>query len=356
MQLVTGSEAMAQASIAAGCRFYAAYPMTPATKLLDSFSKLMPEAGGICMHAESELEAVGMTWGALATGTRAAVGGCGQGLALMQESFSEMTIAELPLVAFNMARGQGDYFQSTRGGGHGDYRHVVLAPHDITEAVQLTALAFELADRWRNPVLVIGDYLLAHGTMSVDLDLQLQEAPPKPWAVTGKTSGSGNAVMISPYGDVKGASSTEALDPQSHHRNIYEKHRVMAVEEQRCEVDCRPEDDYVVLAWGSPSQFVRYAVRSLRDAGHRIGFVRPITLWPFPVDAIKLACAGRRGAIVFEANTGQMLEDVERTVAGSTPVRFIGEFSVDRSGFGIGPLLNADLIEGRIKDAMGDPR
>ena len=155
-----GSEAIAEAAIAAGCRFFAGYPMTPFTELLESFAKKLPEAGGVCMNAESELEAIGMTWGALATGARAATGSTGQGLALMQESLSEITRAELPLVVFHMARGQGDYFQATRGGGHGDYRQVVFAPIDVREAVELTQRAFDLADRWRNPVQIYGDFLL----------------------------------------------------------------------------------------------------------------------------------------------------------------------------------------------------
>src|SRR6059036_2811411 len=147
--LMEGSEALARASIAAGCRFFAGYPMTPFTEVLEHFARLLPGEGGVCINAESELEAVGMAWGALSTGARAATGSTGQGLSLMQESFAEMTLAELPLVVFNMARGQGDYFQSTRGGGHGDYRHIVLAPMDIGEAVEFTQLAFHLAEQWR---------------------------------------------------------------------------------------------------------------------------------------------------------------------------------------------------------------
>src|SRR5579859_4355670 len=167
LQLMEGSAAIAESAIAAGCRFFAGYPMTPFTELLENMAERLPEVGGVCINAESELEAVGMAWGALTTGVRAATGSTGQGLSLMQESFSEITLAQLPLVIFNMARGQGDYFQSTRGGGHGDYRHIVLAPLDITETVELTQLAFHLAERWRNPVLLYGDYLTAHVQESV---------------------------------------------------------------------------------------------------------------------------------------------------------------------------------------------
>src|SRR5580700_782182 len=152
-RLVEGSEAIAEAMIAGGCRFFSGYPMTPFTEILEHMARLLPPVGGVCMMAESELEAVGMAWGAAATGTPAATGSTGQGLSLMQESLAEITLARLPLVVLDMARAQGDYYQATRGGGHGDYRHIVLAPVDLAEAVSLVGLAFELTERWRNPVL-----------------------------------------------------------------------------------------------------------------------------------------------------------------------------------------------------------
>ncbi len=166
-RLLAGSEAIAEAMIAAGCRFFAGYPMTPFTEVLEHMARLLPGVGGVCMNAESELEAVGMAWGAAATGTPAATGSTGQGLSLMQESLAEITLARLPLVVLDMARAQGDYYQATRGGGHGDYRHLVLAPVDSAEAVDLMVLAFDLAEEWRNPVLVMGDYYLAHTARSV---------------------------------------------------------------------------------------------------------------------------------------------------------------------------------------------
>ena len=196
-----GSEALARAAIVAGCRFFAGYPMTPFTEVLEHFARLLPDAGGVCINAESELEAVGMTWGALATGARAATGSTGQGLSLMQESFSEITLAELPLVVFNMARGQQDYYQATRGGGHGDYRHIVLAPQDVTEGVELVQLAFHLADKWRNPALVYGDYLLAHTQEAITIEpMSFPELPAKDWAVDGSLSGTGSSRAVTPLG------------------------------------------------------------------------------------------------------------------------------------------------------------
>src|SRR3954464_12765100 len=203
-RLMEGSEAMAEAAIACGCRFFAGYPMTPFTELLEHFAAKLPAVGGVCVNAESELEAVGMTWGALATGARAATGSTGQGLSLMQESFSEITLAELPLVIFNMARGQQDYYQATRGGGPGDYRPIGLAPQDVREGVELVQLAFHLADKWRNPVLVYGDYLLAHTQEAISIEpMSFPELPKKDWAVDGTQTGSGQSRGVTPLGVAK---------------------------------------------------------------------------------------------------------------------------------------------------------
>ncbi len=203
-RLLQGSEAIAEAMIAAGCRFFAGYPMTPFTEVLEHMARRLPEVGGVCMNAESELEAVGMAWGAAATGTPAATGSTGQGLSLMQESLSEITLARLPLVVLNMARAQGDYWQATRGGGHGDYRHIVLAPVDVAEAVELVQLAFHLSATWRNPVLVFGDYYLAHTARSVEIgSLDFGPAPSNEWALTGESGGTGRAKLVSFLGSAK---------------------------------------------------------------------------------------------------------------------------------------------------------
>ena len=350
-RLMEGSEAMVEAAIASGCRFFAGYPMTPFTEVLENFAKKLPEVGGVCVNAESELEAVGMAWGALATGARAATGSTGQGLSLMQESFSEITLAELPLVAFNMARGQGDYFQSTRGGGHGDYRHIVLAPMDIAEAVELTQLAFHLADTWRNPVLVQGDYLLAHTAESVDVSpADFGPLPDKGWAVDGSGGGSGSSKVISPLGI--GKTNTPGPGIEGQMRAVAEKLTRIAAAEPRAESGFLDDADHVVVAFGTPAKFVRYAVRRLRDKGLRVGYVRPITLWPFPSDAVAAAATGKRSVLVFELNAGQMIDDVRLAILGSAPVQFIGGISTDHSGFGVGALLDVEVIAGRIKEAM----
>jgi 2-oxoglutarate ferredoxin oxidoreductase subunit alpha len=345
-----GSEAIASAAIAAGCRFFTGYPMTPFTEVLEHFARLLPEVDGVCINAESEIEAVGMAWGAVATGARAATGSTGQGLALMQESFSEITRAELPLVIFNMARGQSDYYQSTRGGGHGDYRHIVLAPIDIREAVEHTQLAFHLAEVWRNPVLIYGDYLLAHTFEAVDASpIDFGPPPEKPWAVDGTRGGSGHSGTVNSLGFRKGETG---VDPETLWKQLQAKHDAIERQEARCETEHTDDAEVVVVAFGSVARFVRHAVRELRAEGVRVGYARPITLWPFPTAAIAEACRGARGVAVLEQSAGQMIDDVRLAVLGSAPVVGIGEISTDRSGFGIGSLLEPDEIRSRIVSAL----
>lgn len=348
-ELMEGSEALVRASIAAGCRFFAGYPMTPFTEVLEHFARLLPDAGGVCINAESELEAVGMAWGALATGARAATGSTGQGLSLMQESFSEITLAELPLVIFNMARGQQDYFQATRGGGHGDYRHIVLAPQDVREGVELVQLAFHLADKWRNPVLLYGDYLLAHTHEAITVERVEFEEPlaPKSWAVDGTTSGTGRSKSVTPLGVAK--TGQPAFGQEGKAQYIATKIPLMEVE-VRSEHGWLDDAETIIVAFGSPAKFVKYAISQLRAAGHRIGYVRPITLWPFPYDVVGDAARGAHVRRVgsFELSAGQMIDDVRIGVAGAVPVTFLGGVSTDHSGFGVGRILDVEQISARI--------
>ena len=345
-ELMEGSEALVRAAIVAGCRFFAGYPMTPFTEVLEHFARLLPDVGGVCINAESELEAAGMAWGALATGARAATGSTGQGLSLMQESFSEITVAELPLVIFNMARGQQDYFQATRGGGHGDYRHIVLAPQDVHEGVQLVQLAFHLADKWRNPVLLYGDYLLAHVQEAVTIEpLEFPELPAKDWAVDGSHSGSGWSNTVTSLG--VGKVGQFAYGQEGKYQYLATKMPMME-REVRVETGYLDDAETVVVAFGSPAKFVKYAIKQLRTDGHRIGYVRPITLWPFPYDVLREATAGVRRVGSYEMSGGQMVDDVRIAVAGQAPVRFIGGVSTDDSGFGVGRMLDVVDVRDRI--------
>jgi 2-oxoglutarate ferredoxin oxidoreductase subunit alpha len=349
-RLAEGSEAIAEAAIAAGCRFFAGYPMTPFTELLEHFARRLPEAGGVCVNAESELEAVGMAWGAAATGARAATGSTGQGLALMQESLAELTRAEIPLVVFNLARGQGDYYQATRGGGHGDYRHLVLAPQDVAEAVALTQLAFDRADRWRNPVLVYGDYLLAHTAEAVAIEpLPFEPLPPKQWAVDGSLGGTGRSRNLNSIGVVKGR---KGIEPEPFWKRLAAKHAELARAEARGEAESCEDAELVVIAFGTLARFARYVVRELRAEGHRVGLFRPVTLWPFPEDELRRASARARRVAVLEQNAGQMIDDVRLALLGSVPVVPIGGISSDPAGFGVGPLLDTENVRARVEHAL----
>jgi len=344
--LMEGSAALAEAAIQAGCRFYAGYPITPSTEILEYMSTRMPEVGGTCMNAESELEAIGMVWGAAGCGVRSMIASTGQGISLMQESFAELANAQIPIVAVNMSRGQGDYFQATRGGGHGDYRFMVLAPSTVQEAVDLTQLAFHLADKWRNPVQLIGDFLLAHTAESVVIGTPDEAAlPPKDWALMGAAGRP--AITLSPL------SPREKLTTDVGGRIVAAAEKVhgMRAEEVRVETAWVDDAELVVVAFGSPARFVSYAVQMLRERGLRVGFVRPISLWPFPSEAVAAAAERARAVAVFELNAGQMIEDVQLAVLGRAPVLPIGGISHDHSGFGVGPALRVEHILGKIEEA-----
>jgi 2-oxoglutarate/2-oxoacid ferredoxin oxidoreductase subunit alpha len=347
-RLLEGSEVIAEAMIAAGCRFFAGYPMTPFTEVLEHLARRLPEVGGVCMNAESELEAVGMAWGAAATGTPAATGSTGQGLSLMQESLAEITLARLPLVVLDMARAQGDYWQATRGGGHGDYRHLVLAPVDAAEAVGLVGLAFDLAERWRNPVVVLGDYYLAHTARSFVLPGPTERDRPL-WALDGTTGGTGAAKLVSFLGTTKRRDAV-GFDLSVHYASCAAATRAMLEgTEPLVETAFVDDAEIVVVAFGTPGKYVRAAVEELRADGVAVGYVRPITLVPFPTRQVAEAATGAKVVAVYENNQGQMVDDVRLAVLGAAPVEFIGGLSLDSAGFGIAPDLDVAVLRARIE-------
>jgi 2-oxoglutarate ferredoxin oxidoreductase subunit alpha len=343
--LMEGSCAMAEAAVQAGCRFYAGYPITPSTEILEYMATRLPQVGGVCMNAESEIEAIGMVWGAAGCGVRAMIASTGQGISLMQESFAELANAQIPIVAVNMCRGQGDYFQATRGGGHGDYRFVVLAPSSAQEAVDLIQQAFHLADKWRNPVLIMGDFLLAHTSELVELrPFEEPPLPPKGWATTGAHGRRG--ITLSPLGPAEKLST----DIAAALAQATAKHPAIRAAEVRVDSGWLDDAELVVVAFGFPGRFVKYAVRLAREQGLRVGYVRPISLWPFPSQAVAVAAARARALAVFELNAGQMIEDVQLAVLGRAPIHAIGGISHDHSGFGVGPALSVEHILARIRD------
>jgi 2-oxoglutarate ferredoxin oxidoreductase subunit alpha len=351
--LMQGSDAVAQAAIAAGCRFFAGYPMLPFTDLLESMARRLPEVDGVCMNAESEIEAVNMTLGAGAAGARAATGSCGQGIALMQEAIAEAALNEVPFVVFNMARGQQDYFQATRGGGWGDYRTLCLAPKDVAEAVEHTQLLFHLADQYRAPVMMYGDYLIAHTYMSVDVEpVDFGPLPPKDWALDGSLGGTGRSRQVWTW--AMGKAGDPGPGPDLHWQHIAAKFEEVARAEQRWEaIDC-DDAETVVVSFGTAGPFVEQVVGELRAGGTRIGAFRPVSLWPFPEAALAEACRSATRVLVFEVNAGQMIDDVRLALAGRVPVTPLGRVSIDFSGMRQGEILTVPWIRDRIRQAIAE--
>lgn len=343
MELLEGSAAIAESAIAAGCRFFAGYPMSPFTGLLENMSHKLPAAGGVFINAESEIEGVNMAIGAAATGARAATGSCGQGIALMQEAIAEAALNETPMVVFNMARNQQDYFQCTRGGGWGDYRTITLAPKDVPEAVEHTQRLFHLADKYRAPVILYGDPLLAQTRVGVNVQpLDFGELPPKNWALDGSGGGTGRSRQIWTW--AMGKATDPGPGPDRHWRAIASKFDTIGEAEQLHEQSGVNDADTVVVAFGSAAKFVEYVVRELRAEGHRVGWFRPITLWPFPGAALTEATKRARRVLVYELNAGQMLDDVRMYAADRSAVRFIGGVSIAESGLAYGELLDAPVL------------
>ncbi|GAA0733699.1 hypothetical protein Drose_20520 [Dactylosporangium roseum] len=350
LELLEGSAAIAEAAIVAGCRFFAGYPMSPFTGLLEEMSRRMPAAGGVCLNAESEIEGVNMALGAAAAGARAATGSCGQGIALMQEAIAEAALNETPFVVFNLARNQQDYFQATRGGGWGDYRTITLAPKDVPEAVEHTQLLFHLADKHRAPVMLYGDPLLAQTRVGVDIHpVDHGELPPKDWALDGTGGGTGRSRQVWTW--AMGKATDPGPGPDGHWRAVAEKFDRIAGLEARHEQSGVADAETVVVAFGSAAKFVEHVVDELRAEGRRIGWFRPVTLWPFPGDALEEATRTAKRVLVFELNAGQMLDDVRMHAADRRAVRFIGGVSIAESGLSYGPLLDAPVIRQRILEA-----
>jgi 2-oxoglutarate/2-oxoacid ferredoxin oxidoreductase subunit alpha len=351
LELLEGTEAIARAAITADCRFFAGYPISPFTGLLESLAELMPAAGRVCVNVESEIEGVNMALGAAAAGARAATGSCGQGIALMQEAIAEAALNETPIVVFNMARNQQDYFQCTRGGGWGDYRTLTLAPKDIPEAVEHTQLLFHLADKYRFPTILYGDPLIAQTRVGVRVEpLDLPALPAKDWALDGSLGGTGRSRQIWTW--AMGKENAPGPGPDRHWQELAAKFERIAAAEQRWEALHTDDAETVVVAFGSSAKFTEYVVDELRAEGHRIGQFRPITLWPFPGEALEEATRGARRVLVFELNAGQMIDDVRQWADDRRAVRAIGGVSSHESGLSFGPLLDAPVIRERILDAM----
>ena len=326
-----GSEAIAEAAIRAGCRGFFGYPITPQNEIPEYMSLKMPESGGVFVQAESELAAINMVYGASASGVRAMTSSSSPGISLKQEGISYMVGAQLPGVIVNAMRGgpglgsiqpgQSDYFQATRGGGNGDYRTVVLSPSNIQEAVDFVQEAFDIADQYRNPVLVVLDGLIGQMMEPIEWrEIPKRELPSKAeWATTGlkgrKEHNTLNSLYIEP----------ELCDV--HNQHLTEKFYEMEKNEVRWEeVQC-DDAELIITAYGTPARIALTAIEALRAEGIKVGLFRPITLWPFPEKALhELAGTDHVKAVldVEMSSTGQMIDDVRLGVEGQKPISYLG--------------------------------
>jgi 2-oxoglutarate/2-oxoacid ferredoxin oxidoreductase subunit alpha len=355
LQLLDGCAAATEAALAARCRFFAGYPMSPFTGLLESMSRRMPEVGGVCINAESEIEGVNMALGAAAAGARAATGSCGQGIALMQEAIAEMALNETPMVIFNMARNQQDYYQCTRGGGWGDYHTITLAPKDVPELVEHTQQLFWLAERYRTPVILYGDPILAQTQVGVRIEPRdYGLLPERDWVLDGSRGGTGRSRQVWTW--AMGKVTDPGPGPDGHWRAIAEKFGQIAEAEQRSESYLIDDADVVIVAFGTAALFATHVVDELRAAGVQAGLFRPVTLWPFPGGALREATRQARHVLVFELNAGQMLDDVRQWAHDRDTIKFIGGVSIHESGLAFGPLLDARVIRERVLAAVAPSR
>lgn len=324
--LVSGNEAIAEGALRAGCRFYAGYPITPQNELIAYMSAHMRERRGVFIQAESELAAINMVFGASAAGVRAMTSSSSPGISLKQEGISYLAGAQLPAVIVNIMRGgpglgniapaQSDYFQSTRGGGHGDYRTPVLAPASVQEAFDLMFDAFDLADAYRTPVLVVGDGIL--GQMMEPITLRAGKKKSldarDSWCLSG-CRGRNPRVVKSFF--IKDG------DLEAHNKKLQKKFTRICASEQRWEECMIADARVVVVAYGTVARMVRSVVLAARKKGMPVGMIRPITLWPFPERAFR--SAGRSCVfLAAEMSAGQMIDDVRLSLDGRSRVDFIG--------------------------------
>ena len=326
-RLMRGSHVLGEAAIRAGCRFYFGYPITPQNEVPEYLSARMPEVGGTFLQAESELASINMVIGASMAGARVMTSSSSPGISLMQEGISFLAGLELPAVIANIMRGgpglgniapaQGDYYQSTRGGGHGDYRTIVLAPCSVQELADMTARAFDLADRYRNPVLIVGDVMMGQMMEPVEFPdiTDPADLPAKDWILDG-AQGRGPRQIISLL-----------LNPnilETHNNKLIRKYDVIRREEPDWETEHLEDARLVVVAYGTAARIARGAIRRARAEGIRVGLFRPKTLWPFPSAALRELADQIPNLLVYEFSAGQMVDDVRLAVRENTRVDFAG--------------------------------
>ena len=324
--LMKGNEALAESAIRAGCRFYYAYPITPQNEIPAYMAKYMPKAGGTFLQAESELAAISMVMGTSATGNRVMTSTSSPGMSLKQEGISYLSGCRLPCVIVNMMRGgpglgniagaQGDYYQATRGGGNGDYRNIVLAPATVQEITEITVRAFDLADEYRIPVIILGDGYLGQMSEPVELPEPVINKKEKSWALTGAAGRHGKHI------------ASIHLNPENaleqHNYLLNETYETIARKVQFYETYLTEDADYIVTAYGTMSRSAKKAIKILREQGIKAGLFRPISLWPFPGQKMAEIVKRKKKLLCLEMSFGQMLDDVLIACQKYIDVDFLG--------------------------------
>ena len=323
-----GNHVLAEAAVRAGCRFYFGYPITPQNEVPEYMSERLSKIEGAAfIQAESEIASIHMVIGASMAGGRAMTSSSGPGISLKQEGISFLCALELPAVIVNMTRGgpglgniapaQSDYFQATRGGGHGDYRTIVLAPSSGQELADLTFKAFQLADKYRIPVVILGDGMLGQMMEPVEFqpEINLKKIPQKDWILTGakgRPSRFIRSLILDP------------TDEEEHNWKLMRKYERITKEEVRCEEFGGDDAKMMVVAFGTAARIAKGAIKRVREQGLKVGLIRPISLWPYPFGVIKDFSKKVKHFIVFEMNMGQMVEDVKLALEGAGEVHFYG--------------------------------
>ncbi|MBF0329248.1 MAG: 3-methyl-2-oxobutanoate dehydrogenase subunit VorB [Nitrospirae bacterium] len=321
-----GNEAISAAAVEAGCRFYAGYPITPQNEIPEYMSWRMPEVNGVFIQAESETAAINMVYGAAACGARAMTSSSSPGISLKQEGLSFLAGAELPSVIVNMQRGgpglgnisasQADYFQSVKGGGHGDYKLLVYAPYNVQELWDLTMLAFDKADEYRIPVMILGDAIIGQMMEPFNPTPYKGSIPEKPWALTGCKDREPNVIKTLFLGE-----------GELEQRNYMLQRKYEKLKEHEVRSDSFGTDDaeLIVVAFGIAARIAFSAIKKLRSEGLKVGLLRPITLFPFPEKQLQVLAGPDRRFLTIELNAGQMVEDVKLAVNGKSEVLFYGK-------------------------------
>lgn len=337
--LMRGNEAIGEGAVKNGCRYFFGYPITPQNELFEYMAKRIPEVGGVFLQSESELSGMNMVFGAAAGGGRCLSSSSGPGFTLMGEGLTTLATAQMPAVVVCVSRAgpglgritsaQSDYRLATRGGGHGDYQCLVFGPASAQELYDLTYEAFDLADHYRNPVIILSDAILGQMMEPVFIDgLPAKSAPEKDWAVSGKGNGSRKVIKIAPHTD-------EELVEWNRH--LKKKYALIEAEQQRYEALYTEDAEMVVTAFGSSARIALDSVERSRANGMAVGLFRPISLWPFPQNALRdLVQQGVKKILVVESNNGQMLEDVRLAVDHLADIVFYG--------FGGGYIFSPDEI------------